>query len=157
MKSNEVELINSSKGFVERLSILTPKLKTGITIVSTLTGLLALWSLVARIPTIVNSTGVLIPSRGLFTASSPSTGVVVYPFEEKDGKPVFAPPVWSSRAYDYQWGLEGGEDEHTNTIKLAREITDDIAADEWVRFSAKDVNNSVIKPCSFQERHSNCR
>ena len=74
-----------------------------------------------------------------------STGVVVYAFEEKDGKPVFVPPVWSSRAYDYQWGLEGGEDEQTNTIKLAREITDDIAADEWVRFSTKDVNNSVDK------------
>ena len=135
-----------AKGFVkEDSSILTPKLKTGITIVSTLTGLLAVWSLVARIPTIVNATGVLIPSRGLFTASAPSTGVVVYPFEEKDGKPVFVPPVWSSRAYDYQWGLEGGEDEQTNTIKLAREITDDIAADEWVRFSAKDVNNSLDK------------
>ena len=145
MKSS---LATPSKGFVkEDSSILTPKLKAGITIVSTLTGLLAVWSLVARVPVIVNARGLLIPARGLFTASAPSAGVVVYPFEEIDGKPVFTPPEWSSQAYDYQWGLDANseESEKVNTIKLARKITDDIADDEWVRFSTKDANNSIDK------------
>lgn len=145
MKSS---LTTPPKGFVkEDSSILTPKLKSGIVVVSILTGLLATWSLVAKIPIIVNAKGVLIPSRGLSNASAPSEGVVVYPFEEKDGKPVFVPPEWSQKAYDYQWGISSDDDGgKINTIDLARIITDDIAADEWVRFSAKDVNNALVKP-----------
>ncbi len=143
MKSS---LSTPSKGFVkEDSSILTPKLKTGVIIISMLTSLLAVWSLVARIPVIVNARGVLIPSRGLYTSSAPSAGVVVYPFEEKAGAPVFIPPEWSQQAYDYQWGIANDDNNTTDTVKLARTITNDIAADEWVRFSAKDVNNSLVK------------
>lgn len=133
-----------AKGFVkEDSSILTPKLKAGIVIVSCLTSLLAIWSLVARIPVIVNAKGALLPSRGLFTATAPGQGVIVYPFIEKHGKPVFSPPKWSAEAYNYQWGLNDGEDDiNTTAIMLARKITDDIAADEWVRFSAKDVSST---------------
>ena len=148
MKSS---LTSPPKGFVkEESSILTPKLKSGITAVSILTGLLAIWSLVAKIPIIVNANGVLIPSRGLSNSTAPSEGVVVYPFEERNGKPVFVPPEWSEKAYDYQWGISSDDSSSNNgkinTVDLARIITADIAADEWVRFSSKDINNALVKP-----------
>lgn len=144
MKSS---LLAASKGFVkEDSSILTPNLKVGIWVISSLTGLLAVWSLVARIPVIVNANGVLLPSRGLFTTSARSAGVVVYPFEEVNGEPVFTPPIWSKQAYDYQWSSNDNEyNINAKTLSLARTITDDIAEDEWVRFSARDVNNSTKK------------
>lgn len=137
-------LKTESGGFEKKSSsIITPRTRAGITALATIAAATAIWSVTARIPIIVNVSGIMIPSRGLFKASSPSNGVVVYPFEKIGNNTVFKPPSWSAQAYDYQWGNansdKAGVDE---AISLATAIAGDIAEDDWVRFSSVDIDEN---------------
>lgn len=140
----ENSLKNGSQGFEKKSStIITSGIRTGVCILSAIATATAIWSVTAKIPIIVNVSGIMLPARGLFKAAAPSNGVVVYPFVRKDGNVRFEPPSWSSQAYDYQWGGTDSNEKETDTaIKLAEAIAAEIAEDEWVRFSSVDVDES---------------
>ena len=148
MNSN---LTAKSKGFEKASStIVKPAIRNGIYVLSAIATATAIWSLTAQIPIIVNVSGIMIPARGLFKASSPSNGVVVYPFINDGGKIAFSPPSWSSKAYDYQWGnTESDTRDSDSSITLAEAIAAEIAEDEWVRFSSADVDEN---PASIRVR-----
>ena len=150
--SVQTNLNYNSKGFEKKnSSIITPKIKTGITFISVITVASAIWSLTAQIPIIVNVSGIMIPARGLFKPSAPSSGLLIYPFTNKNGKISFEPPSWSSQAYDYQWGnSDSGVKGTDSAISLAEKIVVEVAEDPWVRFSSVDVDEN---PTSIKVSH----
>jgi hypothetical protein len=143
----QTTLNSDTKGFEKKSSsIITPDIKTGIVIVSIIAVATAIWSVTAKIPIIVNTSGIMIPARGLFKAAAPSSGILVYPFVKNNGKISFEPPSWSALAYDYQWGnAESGAKDTDKAIRLAEAIAAEIAEDRWVRFSSVDVDESPDK------------
>ena len=145
----QTNLLSDAKGFEKKnTSVITPKIKTGVVFISMIAAATTIWSMTAQIPIIVNASGIMIPSRGLFKASASSSGIVVYPFISKNGKVTFEPPLWSSEAYDYQWESTTIDSNNiSRAINLAEKIEAEIAADEWVRFSSVDVDEAqaIIK------------
>lgn len=145
MKSMINSLKSKSGGFEKKgASIITPRMRAGIIALMAIVGATAVWSVTARIPIIVNVSGIMIPSRGLFKASSPSNGIVVFPFTNIKDKTVFNPPTWSAQAYDYQWGdSKSDKKDIERATNLASLIAADIAKDDWVRFSSVDIDDNL--------------
>lgn len=120
------------------LQILKPPLVAMAGGLISISGVLIVWSLSARIPEIINGIGTLTPLDSVFSVLAPSGGAVLYPIQKIKSQYRYRPPLWSQRAFAYL--DEPAKIDDVEVYKLIEEVIESITIFDSERFPIDSAN-----------------